>query len=114
MPDIDNQRYLLIDDQRDYNADRTARTYDDGITALQEEIWGVLMLDHDLDDPDPTKTGYNICNWLQHNPQWRPKEIQLITSNPAGRSKMALALTNMGYIEAIKNLRYLLPDKETK
>jgi CheY-like chemotaxis protein len=106
MPDIHGKRWLMIDDQRDYNADRTARTYEDGIIALQEENWDVLMLDHDLDNPDPAKTGYQICNWLQQNPQWQPREIQLITSNPVGRDRMALALTNMGYTEIIRGLQY--------
>ena len=93
-----NQRYLLIDDERNYDADRVARTFEDGIKALQEERWDVVMLDHDLGDPDPAKTGYGICNWLENNPERQPDIVQLVTSNAVGRDRMKLALEKMGYI----------------
>lgn len=111
MPDINNKRYLLIDDQRNYHADRVARTFEDGIVALQEEVWDILMLDHDLDNPDPTKTGYQICNWLEQNSQHQPKEVQIITSNPVGRDNMAAALRHMGYNEVLRGLRYTKGDQ---
>lgn len=88
---------LLIDDFRDLTADRVARTFDDGIIALQECVWDYLLLDHDLGDEEVRKTGYGIVCWLEQNPQWRPKRIQLVTVNPVGRQNMVLALITMGY-----------------
>lgn len=79
---------LLIDDIRDIKADRIARTFDDGIFALKEQRWDVLYLDHDLADPNPAKTGYDVLNWLEANPEHLPVEIFLVTQNPVGREKM--------------------------
>ena len=79
---------LLIDDIRDIKADRVARTFDDGIVALKEQKWDILYLDHDLGDSDPAKTGYDILNWLEANPEYLPVEIFLVTQNPVGREKM--------------------------
>lgn len=42
-------KVLLIDDLRTIErATYTARTYKQGIAALQRERWDVLLLDHDL------------------------------------------------------------------
>lgn len=90
------ERHLLIDDLRNFNVDRTARNYDEGIKALQEEKWDVLWLDHDLGDPySKEKTGYDILCWLEENPEYLPGRIELVTSNPAGRDRMNLVLNKL-------------------
>lgn len=94
----DTRRMLLIDDTRTIHVDRTARTYDDGIVALRDEgPWDVLYLDHDLGE---AKSGYDIANWLERNPQYRPMEVTLVTGNPVGRENIARALLAMGYRHA--------------
>ena len=80
---------LLIDDVRDIDADVVARTFEAGIEALKAHKFDVLYLDHDLGDEDPRKTGYDILNFLENNPQFLPSQkIILVTSNPVGRIKM--------------------------
>lgn len=90
-------RYLLIDDMRKMNVDRTARSYEDGICALlQEGPWDVLYLDHDLGDEDPKKTGYGIMCWLETYPEYLPKKIVFVTSNPVGRVNMQRVKDKLG------------------
>lgn len=83
---------LLIDDMRNLKADRVARTFDEGITALQEEVWDVLLLDHDLgcfDSDGKEYTGYDIMCWLEENPEFLPVcDIRIVSSNPVGRQRM--------------------------
>ena len=87
---------LLIDDQRNLPADRVARTYKDGIEALREQHWDLLYLDHDLGDFSGVEgrelIGYDVACWLEENPQFLPDRIEIVTSNPAGRRKIQLAL----------------------
>lgn len=85
-------RTLLIDDLRSLTADKTARTYDEGIVALQEEVWDLLLLDHDLGEPEDKKTGYGIVSWLEANPQHLPKMVQVVSSNPVGRANIERVL----------------------
>jgi hypothetical protein len=62
-----------------------------------------LHLDHDLNaikscrHPDTGRemTGYDVIVFLEWNPQFRPKKVILVTSNPAGRAKMVQALRRM-------------------
>lgn len=83
---------LRIDDQRDLKADQVARNYADGISALKEKHWDVLLLDHDLGDftgPEGReKTGYDVMTWLEENPEHLPGRVEILTSNPAGRSRI--------------------------
>jgi len=88
-------RTLLIDDLRELKADKTARTFLDGINALKEGSWDLLLLDHDLGDPDPRHTGYDILCWLEENPQLLPGEIQLVTMNVVGREKMTIVIKRL-------------------
>jgi hypothetical protein len=87
---------LLIDDQRNLPADRVARTYQEGIEALAERHWDILYLDHDLGDFSGVGgrelTGYDIACWLERNPQHLPGRIEIVTNNPAGRSRIEAAL----------------------
>jgi hypothetical protein len=89
-------RTLLIDDVRDLPAQLIARTYDDGIRALElMGPWDVLLLDHDLSDADPTKTGSRLMNWLEEHPQFLPNQIRLVTSNPVGRKYMEAVIERL-------------------
>ena len=82
-------RTLLIDDIREFNVNRIARSYDDGVCALlQEGPWDVLYLDHDLGDEDPAKTGYGIMCWFEQHPEYLPKKIEFVTGNQVGRVNM--------------------------
>lgn len=78
-------RYLLIDDVRDFNCERTCRTVKEGIEALQEESWDVLFLDHDM---GLTESGMDVLIWLEANLRYLPKEIRVITMNPVARPIM--------------------------
>ena len=89
------ERTLLIEDLRDIKATRIARTYDDGIAALQEEVWDVLYLDHDFGDNDPHKTGYGVICWLEANTEHLPRKIVLVTSNPVGRKQMETVIAKL-------------------
>lgn len=86
------ERTLLIDDLRNLGADIIARNYWAGIDALTKMgPWDLLLLDHDLasyENDGTERTGYSIMCWLEQNPQYRPREIQFVTSNPVGRNKM--------------------------
>jgi hypothetical protein len=85
-------RTLLIDDKRNIEATRVARTFEDGIKALSEEgPWDVLYLDHDLGQEDG-KDGTGIINWIEANTQFLPKKIELVTSNPVGRLRMQVVI----------------------
>lgn len=91
---------LLIDDLRDvdfvnksWNVAVTdvARTFAEGINALKAGNVDTLLLDHDLacfDDEGNELTGYKVMLFLEENPEYLPKRIILVTSNPVGRAKM--------------------------
>lgn len=89
---------LLIDDLRNIPADIVARNYDAGIEALRDQgPFDLLYLDHDLGDyaHGVEKTGYDIMLFLEENPQYLPKEIKLVTSNPVGRRKMQVVIDKL-------------------
>lgn len=91
---------LLIDDLRavdfvnqtwNVNVTDVARTFADGINALKEGNIDTLLLDHDLasfDEEGNELTGYKIMVFLEENPEFLPKRILLVTSNPVGRANM--------------------------
>lgn len=85
-------KILLIDDLRDLKADVICRNYSDGIWALINGTWDVLLLDHDLASFDGEdgreKTGYDVLCFLEMHPQYLPNRIELVTANPVGRQKM--------------------------
>lgn len=87
-----SNRTLLIDDVRTLKAHRIARTYDEGIKALTEESWDILLLDHDLgcfDENGREWTGYDILCFLEENPHYLPiTDIRIVSANPAGRERM--------------------------
>jgi hypothetical protein len=81
-------RTLLIDDIRKIKADVTARTFQEGIDALKKEKFDILYLDHDLGDPDPKHTGYDIMNFLEEHQEHLPSKIIIVSSNPVGVLKI--------------------------
>jgi hypothetical protein len=101
------KRVLLIDDKRILNAHKTARTYEDGIKAIDEGGWDVLLLDHDLGDTNPQHTGYGIVQHMEENPELRVPEVRLVTANPVGKANMEAGLLSMGYkMEPISQIWY--------
>lgn len=92
-----SKRCLGIDDCRELSfCSVLARTYHDGIRALKfYPKWDELYLDHDLGavqtqftESGRELTGYDVLCFLEENPEYLPKEIILVTSNPVGREKM--------------------------
>lgn len=97
-------RILAIDDVRECGgASILARNYSDGLKCLtQLGPWDELWLDHDLGYDSVgvdgrEQTGYHILEFLENNQQYRPGQITLITSNPAGRQRMEVVLERLGY-----------------
>ena len=90
---------ILVDDERTLKPDLIARTFEAAIvleTSLNFEHV-VLLMDHDLGDPDPTKTGYDFLCHIEKTGNW-PARVQLVTSNPVGVKRMDLLLTSNGFI----------------
>jgi len=89
-------KVLLIDDLRNIKADRIARTFDDGIEALTKEgPWDLLYIDHDLADPSPSKTGYDILCYLEVNLELLPDKIICVSQNPVGRAKIQVVIDKL-------------------
>ena len=89
---------LLIDDMRNIDVTRVARTFDEGIEALKEGGWDTLFLDHDLasyDSEGKEKTGYDVMCWLEANPEHLPKSIKIVSSNPVGRRNMQVVIDKL-------------------
>lgn len=98
---------LLIDDARDVDfVNKTwsvkvtdvARTFAEGINALKDGSIDTLLLDHDLAcyaDDGEELTGYKIMLFLEEHPEYLPKRIVLVTSNPVGRDKMQVVVDKL-------------------
>lgn len=98
--------WLLIDDCRDLG-NLIARDGEIGLTILRllkGEIFGVI-LDHDL--------GHGICGYevlvkaLEED--ILPKHVQIVTSNPVGRTAMKQTLEANGYI-CRDNVNWIKPE----
>lgn len=101
-------RVLLIDDLREIETVMpdfriypdffgvAARTFKVGITELKNGgPWDILFLDHDLASFDKNgneKTGYDVMCFLETHPEYLPKKIVLVTSNPVGRKRMQIVI----------------------
>jgi hypothetical protein len=100
---------LFLDDHRDpndYMPDQEnwtwAKTAEEAISCLKTGFVEYATLDHDLTDEqmvrggyeekiydDGVKSGYDVCLWLEENPQyWPPKGCKVHSANPAGRRRM--------------------------
>lgn len=98
---------VLIDDLRDIDfvdsawtvrVTHVARTFAEGINALKQGGIDILLLDHDLgcfDDDGNELTGYKIMLFLEEHPEYLPKKIILVTSNPVGRAKMQTVIDKL-------------------
>lgn len=98
---------LLIDDLREvefvnnnWNVQVTdvARTFSEGVNALKEGNIDTLLLDHDLacfDEEGNELTGYKVMLFLEEHPEYLPKRILLVTSNPVGRGKMQVVIDRL-------------------
>jgi CheY-like chemotaxis protein len=74
---------------------KTAR---DAIHMLATNTYDAVMLDHDLGDkvmvPSGPGTGYEVAEWLSHNPDRQPRMIFIHSFNPAGAQRMKSVLAN--------------------
>jgi len=105
-------RILAIDDERYCEfANVVARTYKAGIEAITKlGPWDKIYFDHDLGAVEKQcgtngfeLTGYDLMCFIEANPQYRPKQIGLLTANPSGRLKMVAAIQAMGYVSVSPN-----------
>ena len=94
---------LLIDDKPEskhfhgIEPDRVARNYREGIAALQERRWDLLLLDHDLGDIDAAGRewgGYEVALWLEEHPEYLPLEVVAVSRNPKGRERIDAAIAS--------------------
>lgn len=86
---------LLIDDVRDLNTDIVARTFNAGVEILRSiDTITELYLDNDLGLNQ--KEGWEILR-LAIWEHILPPKVQLVTSNPVAREKMAADLLAAGY-----------------
>ena len=91
-----NPNRLLIDDVRnEYNVGCSlgaiARNYWTGVECLRIKTWDIVYLDHDLHSYDESGrewTGYHVMCFLEENPQFLPKDIICVSSNPSGRARI--------------------------
>jgi len=110
-------RILLIDDMRDMNTlvamwvgkdykDKqgeclldTRRNFQQGIKSLKYGgPWDLLFLDHDLasfDKDGKEKTGYDVMCFLEANPEFLPKKIICVSSNPVGRRRIQVVIDKL-------------------
>lgn len=84
---------LLIDDERNLNADAIARTPEAGKKLLAIGGWSCLCLDRDL---AAQESGYDALMWAIECDKV-PDLVQLVASNTVGRSNMRAALDANGY-----------------
>lgn len=123
-----NKRVLLIDDERSFGGEGNgvtmiARTYNEGISALMDaQGWDELLLDHDLgmgsyvltSDEEFERTGrnfieytgYDIMCFLEEHPEYLPKKINIVSSNPVGRIRMQQVINRL-YKEDINDMQCL-------
>jgi hypothetical protein len=90
-------KWAIIDDIRELNCDFIAKTGHEGITMMTEhfEEIGTLCMDHDLGDADDMN-GFQVLELLMF---WDlvPDHVQLVTSNPVGRTNMSDLLRSKSY-----------------
>jgi hypothetical protein len=88
-----SERILAIDDTREMlSAHVVARTYRDGIAALERlGPFTRLYLDHDISgiefhhsDQGYELTGHDIVKWLAENRRYLPDEIVVVSGNVEG------------------------------
>lgn len=97
---------LLIDDMKlpeelGVQVERIARTFADGIAALEECRWDRVLLDHDLADfsgpQGQERTGFHVLLWLARpeNRAHIPSEISCVSRNPTGGVNIVSAIDDL-------------------
>ena len=95
---------ILIDDEKEIDADVTLRTVEKARAFIQffGHVITHLMIDHDLGhDHD---NGYKILTWMLEEERVFPPIIELVTYNPVGRKNMIQALIKNGYKQVGVNI----------
>ena len=90
IDDLKNlEEFYDKDKQKMFSKIKIARTYNEGLEALKEESWDLLLLDHDLGG---IKDGMDILDYLEimilSEEEKIPKKIHIITRNLAEKNKM--------------------------
>ncbi len=100
----DNMKILILDDDHIRHAFFNKRftghtvisvyTAEDAIQHLQNEIYDVVFLDHDLgghmfvDSHGSEATGYTVAKWLVEHPDRKPEQIVIHSFNNVGAKNM--------------------------
>ena len=96
---IYTQKTILIDDERNIEADVVCRNFQAGIMQLREgPPFAKLYIDHDLasyDENGKEQTGYHLMCWLEENIRYAPKEIICVSANPVGKAKIEQVIRNI-------------------
>ncbi len=87
---------LLIDDERNIEADIICRNYDSAIKVLSQNIlFSKILLDHDLasyDEIGREKTGYDVACFLEEiffeKDLKDLPELICVSANPSGRKRI--------------------------
>jgi hypothetical protein len=87
--------YLLIDDCRDYWCDVVAKNAKAAKEVLAGcgRVFDSVGFDHDL---GLGESGYDVLVWAIEE-DLLPNHVQVVTSNPVGRSRMVAVLVDAGY-----------------
>lgn len=90
---------LLIDDERNIEADVVARNYEEGIAALRfKGPFAKLYIDHDLasfTEEGKELTGYDVMCYLEEHIRFAPREIICVSANPVGRARIEQVIQNI-------------------
>lgn len=73
-----------------------ARTFSEALFMLRKWDYDELYLDHDLGEPKPDRTGYDLLEQL-HRDGRLPRRVICISWNPVGVERIRRALIAYGY-----------------
>ena len=103
-------KWAIIDDIRELNCDFIAKDARAGIKMMTDHFdeIGTLCMDHDLGDAEEMN-GYEVLKFLMLK-GLVPDHVQMVTSNPVGRTNMANLLIAEGY-ETVDGINFLRKNK---
>lgn len=104
-PPIDTNDWLMVDDYKNFNCAKVARTPQEAIDALREKRWSTLMLDNDL---MAERNGTDILKQAIEE-RIVPQHVQLISGSFSARNNMGQLLLDQGYEKT--KLGYYYPDE---
>ena len=84
---------LLIDDEKNIQADVVARNSKAALLLLPLKCWAHILLDNDLGEK---MEGHHILEWMVEE-DCLPPTITLVTNNPPARDFMKKFLLRQGY-----------------